>query len=723
MRHISKPRPQRLPSWAGDDFRRSAESALTHPATVAALGVLLLNDLLLKALWPHSWLTGKLSDLAWMVFALPLLAFLLSFATRGNRPARRLAFALAYAGLPLLYAAFNAFDPVHDSIMRGISLMGGAAGSPRDATDSLVIPFAWAAALWVWRLQPAAPGAMRLRWAVLVAGVAALASVATSEFDALPVRGAASVGISENDVVVVALENVIYESLDGGLTWSSSALPWEAVSWGGQSVDTPRGSYTLDGTRVLRVSADRGPERVAFSTEHLLRSANVWVQRTSTQDLGAPRVLASRPLGIVYDRLSGNLIVALGIQGVVVGMPSGKWTAVPVNHVTPTNFSFLSKTRLLLSDFRFWSAALALSVSMTGFGLISSQHRPGDLMRAVPLALLAGVVVLALTVALLSALAIVSPVLVAAIVLGTLAGTVRIGTTLRPTNVVRFIAITIGSVAVLTSGVLLSMFGSSNDDPNTTDEVSFIAITGAAWLFGIASVAASPRQMLRCWPTLGASLAAAATVILLAFMLWLHMGLSDMLTKLSAIAFSGVAAIVITRFVRWGIPVQKTPCPTCVNQTEVQHRHFEDCGAPLVERVEASPSISEDDVLQPRHVGDMGLRIVASILDLAALLLVAGVVLFNVLGVAIIFSLLVFSPIYSTILVGRFATTLGKSALKLRVVRSDGSRVGYGRAFLRELAKFGPLLLVSAVVMAFRADRRGLHDLLADTVVVRRDGS
>ena len=283
-----KSRHLRWPPWAGGgDFRRRAESALTHPVTVAALGVLLLNDLLLKAIWPHSWLTGKLSDLAWLVFALPLLAFLLSFATRGNlTTARRLSFLAAYAGLPLLYAAFNTFDPVHDLIMRGISLAGGAAGSPRDATDSLVIPLAWVAALWVWRRPPAASGAMRLRWAVLVAGVAALASVATSQLEPLPVRGATLVGISEGAVVVVALDSVIYESLDGGLTWNSSALPWEAVSWGGQSVDTPTGRYTFDGPRILCVSANRCPEQVAFSTEYLQRDANVWVQRTSTQDLG-----------------------------------------------------------------------------------------------------------------------------------------------------------------------------------------------------------------------------------------------------------------------------------------------------------------------------------------------------------------------------------------------------------------------------------------------------
>ena len=75
---------QQANSPAGDTFRRRCESTLTHPATLAALVVLLVNDLVLKALWPHPWTTGKLSDLAWMVFAPPLLAYLLSFAARDN---------------------------------------------------------------------------------------------------------------------------------------------------------------------------------------------------------------------------------------------------------------------------------------------------------------------------------------------------------------------------------------------------------------------------------------------------------------------------------------------------------------------------------------------------------------------------------------------------------------------------------------------------------------
>ena len=89
-----------------------------HPVTLGALGVLLVNDLMFKALWPGAWVPGKLSDLAWMMFAPPVLAFVLSFATTGQRlKAQRAVFAATYAGLPLLYVAFNTFEPVHDAMV------------------------------------------------------------------------------------------------------------------------------------------------------------------------------------------------------------------------------------------------------------------------------------------------------------------------------------------------------------------------------------------------------------------------------------------------------------------------------------------------------------------------------------------------------------------------------------------------------------------------------
>ena len=80
-------------------FRSQSQQALTHPMTLVAIAVLVVNDWAFKALWQNDWTTGKLSDLAWVIFASPLLAFLLSFVV-GRKPlAQRGAFLVAYVGL------------------------------------------------------------------------------------------------------------------------------------------------------------------------------------------------------------------------------------------------------------------------------------------------------------------------------------------------------------------------------------------------------------------------------------------------------------------------------------------------------------------------------------------------------------------------------------------------------------------------------------------------
>ena len=69
--------------------------SLAHPAFVAALALLLANDLVLKALWP-GWITGKLSDVAGL-FVLPyFLAWLW--------PSRRLAL---HVGVALAFVAWK----------------------------------------------------------------------------------------------------------------------------------------------------------------------------------------------------------------------------------------------------------------------------------------------------------------------------------------------------------------------------------------------------------------------------------------------------------------------------------------------------------------------------------------------------------------------------------------------------------------------------------------
>jgi uncharacterized RDD family membrane protein YckC len=76
---------------------------------------------------------------------------------------------------------------------------------------------------------------------------------------------------------------------------------------------------------------------------------------------------------------------------------------------------------------------------------------------------------------------------------------------------------------------------------------------------------------------------------------------------------------------------------------------------------------------------------------------------------------------WATAFVGGCGQTPGMMLLGIAVVRSDGMSVGYGRAFMRALG-FGlaalPLGLGFAGVL-FTRRRRGLHDWLAGTRVVR----
>lgn len=76
----------------------------------------------------------------------------------------------------------------------------------------------------------------------------------------------------------------------------------------------------------------------------------------------------------------------------------------------------------------------------------------------------------------------------------------------------------------------------------------------------------------------------------------------------------------------------------------------------------------------------------------------------------------------------RYGQTIGKRLLKIKVLRSDGSRCALSRILLARwlpvtllgsLPLIGPIMQLVDALMIFREDRRCLHDLIADTIVVR----
>ncbi len=94
------------------------------------------------------------------------------------------------------------------------------------------------------------------------------------------------------------------------------------------------------------------------------------------------------------------------------------------------------------------------------------------------------------------------------------------------------------------------------------------------------------------------------------------------------------------------------------------------------------------------------------------------------LGGALTLSVLVWNLIW----LHRYGQTIGKRIVRIKIVRSDGDRASLGRilglriilvTLLESIPFLGGLFSLVNVCFIFRDDRRCIHDLMADTVVVK----
>jgi uncharacterized RDD family membrane protein YckC len=81
--------------------------------------------------------------------------------------------------------------------------------------------------------------------------------------------------------------------------------------------------------------------------------------------------------------------------------------------------------------------------------------------------------------------------------------------------------------------------------------------------------------------------------------------------------------------------------------------------------------------------------------------------------------LLAFIVVYSIWMHGRWGQTLGKMALGMKVVRMDGSPLGYGGAIIRWFGSVlsGLIFMIGYIMAGLRSDKRALHDLIAGSRV------
>jgi uncharacterized RDD family membrane protein YckC len=150
--------------------------------------------------------------------------------------------------------------------------------------------------------------------------------------------------------------------------------------------------------------------------------------------------------------------------------------------------------------------------------------------------------------------------------------------------------------------------------------------------------------------------------------------------------------------------------------------------------------------IEAARPGGFWIRFVAYLID-GLIMTAAGAVLFLVFVVTVAFSgdgfdrdepspfaifaiavlivaLIVVNWLYEALMTSSpRGATVGKMALGLRIVRFDGAQLSFGRATGRHFAKhmLTPLvpLFIGYLLAAFTNRKRALHDMVADTRVIR----
>ena len=176
------------------------------------------------------------------------------------------------------------------------------------------------------------------------------------------------------------------------------------------------------------------------------------------------------------------------------------------------------------------------------------------------------------------------------------------------------------------------------------------------------------------------------------------------------------------------------PCPRCGASNPPGDTYCFTCGAALGQggQPQSASAARPAGIIEP---AGFLVRLAAGLIDLAVILILRAIVaailpesslpyVGNVDWGSIEVIYIVMHAVYFTVGVAVFSTTLGKVVLRLRVERTDGSRIGLGRALGRYFSYYlsALLLFIGFLMVGYFDDKRGLHDRICDTRVVRWTG-
>ena len=318
--------------------------SLTHPLSLLAIGLLLFNDHWLRHYHP-SWLTGKLGDFTWLVFA-PFIAGLVFawLVPRRIKHHTQWVAGLSFAFIGIWFATAKTIPLVHQWTTDALAWLVGWRGTLRlDATDLLTLP-ALLIGWWIWTRVDDRPISLKPLGYVAL-GLGLLGTLASDREMQPPAihhhLGVEQVCYYEDKLLVKSkfpaqgehnAEYRYFLSDDGGLTWD-----WYRRTIEEDLIDCPEvtqliadpSSPNIQNRWILNDRIERSIDSgVTWQTDYMIEYIDQEIriygfkQKTSYYDR---LELSDVPISGIRDDSSENVIFAMGWYGVLVRTSDGEY--------------------------------------------------------------------------------------------------------------------------------------------------------------------------------------------------------------------------------------------------------------------------------------------------------------------------------------------------------------------------------------------------------------
>lgn len=350
------------------EVSKKAQSILTHPFVIGAFLAYVINNHILQIYFP-SWLTGKLSDFAWLFFVPYAILFLATslFPKKLDEKSQfqtavfllvGIAFTLIKTNIAVNQTFVGTFEKLFKLPIQIIL----------DPSDLLAL-FSLAGSFYFWKGYRPKEQKLSFSKSFFFLGILLIFTLADAP---RPDYGITSLRISQDSIVATSTY-AKYFSDDGGLSWeehpTGNSLPENE-----HRIPTPTFITSEDGSLQVRIKENR---KIEISTDN----GKTWMLEYDLKPENEAQrayyeITHAYNFGIqdmIIDPVSENIIFAMGNEGILMRTKTDEWKWISVGNYTVPDYTDIVLKTLLAGEFFLALAVGLLIFSSIGHALYSEM--------------------------------------------------------------------------------------------------------------------------------------------------------------------------------------------------------------------------------------------------------------------------------------------------------------------------------------------------------------